>query len=144
MSVNYGFQATILAVFVLWQFLAYAGEPRPPTSPAAVKELMKKDLIGAGKEMLMLTVEYIPGGASLPHRHDAQVFVYVLQGELSMQVEGSPAVKLQPGETFYENPADVHLISANASPTKPAKILVFIVKDKNVPVSRDVASKVKP
>jgi len=84
----------------------------------------------------MLTVEYLPGGASLPHRHDAQVLVYVLQGELTMQVAGSPAVTLHSGETFYESPTDIHVVSANASKTEPAKILVVMVKDKSAPVSR--------
>ena len=106
---------------------------------------MDKEMIGvAGKEILMLTVEYLPGGASLPHRHDAQVFVYVLQGELTMQVAGSPPVRLKQGETFYESPADVHLTSANASRTARAKILVFIVKDKGAPVTRDVTPKAMP
>jgi quercetin dioxygenase-like cupin family protein len=89
----------------------------------------------------MLTVEYLPAGASLPHQHDAQVFVYVLYGELRMQIGGSPPVTLRQGETFYENPTDVHLISANASKTAPAKILVFIVKNKGARVSRDVPPK---
>src|SRR6202030_1066413 len=110
-----------------------------------VKQLIDEDLAGADrKELLMLTVEYLPGGASLPHRHDAQVFVYVLQGELTMQVAGSPAVTLRRGETFYENPADVHLVSANASKTAPAKILVFMVKNKGAPVSRDVPPREAP
>ena len=60
-------------------------------TPAAVRQLMTKDLVGtAGKEVLMSTVTYPPGGASAPHRHDAQVFVYVLEGELNMQVQGGP------------------------------------------------------
>jgi len=88
----------------------------------------------------MLTVEYVAGGASLPHRHNAQVFVYVLSGSVRMQVEGSPAVKLGPGQTFYEGPDDIHTVSANASRTKPAMILVFMVKDKDAPASIGVAS----
>jgi quercetin dioxygenase-like cupin family protein len=104
---------------------------------AAVAELMTKDLIGvSGKEILMITVEYLAGGASLPHRHDAQVFVYVLEGELKMQVKGGRLMTLRPGQTFYEGPGDVHLVSANASQTAPAKILVFMVKDKTKPASR--------
>jgi quercetin dioxygenase-like cupin family protein len=98
---------------------------------------MTKDLIGvSGKEILMITVEYLAGGASLPHRHDAQVFVYVLEGELKMQVKGGRLMTLRPGQTFYEGPGDVHLVSANASQTAPAKILVFMVKDKTKPASR--------
>jgi quercetin dioxygenase-like cupin family protein len=106
-------------------------------APAAVKPLMSKDLVAAtGKEVLMSTVTYPPGGASPPHRHDAQVFVYVLEGELTMQVQGGPKVTLKPGDTFYESPSDVHAVSANASQTAPAKFLVFIIKDQGSPTTR--------
>jgi len=84
----------------------------------------------------MLTVTYPGGGASLPHRHDAQVFVYVLEGELRMQVRGGPMVTLRPGQTFYEAPDDVHVVSANASEAAPAKILVVMIKDKGKPGTR--------
>jgi quercetin dioxygenase-like cupin family protein len=106
-------------------------------SPAAVMQLLTKELAGnPGKEVLMSTVTYPPGGASPPHRHDAQVFVYVLEGELIMQVQGGPKVTLKPGETFYESPGDVHSVSANASQTAPAKFLVFIIKNKGAPTTR--------
>ena len=95
---------------------------------------MTQDLIGQpGKEIQMLTVSYLPGGASLPHQHYAQVFVYMLSGRMRMQIKGQPEVIIGPGQTFYEGPADVHQVSANASATEPAKFLVFIVKDKKSP-----------
>jgi len=132
----------LMAGLVLWQMASLAADAQRPTSQAMVQPLMDKDLEGIpAKELLMLTVEYLPGGASVPHRHDAQVCVYVLEGEPTMQVAGSPPVTLRRGQTFYESRSDVHVVSANASKTAPAKILVFIVKDKNAPVSRDVASK---
>lgn len=131
-----GVRALLAAALGLLPMFALAG---PPAAPEAVTPLMTRDLIGArGKEVLMITVAYVPGGASLPHRHDAQVFVYVLEGRLTMQVRGSPAVTLGPGQTFYEGPDDVHQLSANASRTAPAKILVFMVKDKAKPASREV------
>jgi quercetin dioxygenase-like cupin family protein len=108
-------------------------------SPAVVKPLLTEDLTGMpGKEALMLTVQYLPGGASLPHRHDAEVFVYVLEGSLIMQVDGQEPVTLHVGQTFHERPSDVHRKSANASATEPAKFLVFIVKDKGKPVTQPV------
>jgi quercetin dioxygenase-like cupin family protein len=108
-------------------------------SPAAVMQLLTKELVGnPGKEVLMSTVTYPPGGASPPHRHDAQVFVYVLEGELIMQVQGGPKLTLKPGETFYESPSDVHSVSANASQTAPAKFLVFSMKDKGAPTTRAI------
>jgi quercetin dioxygenase-like cupin family protein len=133
------------AGLTMWQVQAVAGDKDPASGPAVIQQLLNKELVGVpGRELLMLTVEYLPGGASLPHRHDAQVFVYVLQGAVVMQVAGSPAVTLRKGQTFYEGPNDVHVVSANASKTTPAKILVFIVKDKGKPVSRDAAPGPKP
>ena len=129
----------------LWQMPLFAADAQQPMSKTVVQPLMDKDLEGvSGKELLMLTVEYLPGGASLPHRHDAQVCVYVLQGEVTMQVEGSAPVTLRRGQTFYESRTDVHVVSANASKTAPAKFLVFMVKDRSAPVSRDVAVKESP
>lgn len=109
---------------------ASADSPTNQVPAAVVAELMQKELTGVpGKELRMLTVEYPPGGASPPHRHHAQVFVYVLSGSLRMQVQGSAVVTLQPGQIFYEGVDDVHTISENASRSEPAKILVFMVKD---------------
>jgi hypothetical protein len=42
-------------------------------------------------------------------------------------------VTFVPGQTFYESPQDVHVVGRNASKTKPAKFLVFFVKDKGAP-----------
>lgn len=83
----------------------------------------------------MLTVEYPPGVASAQHRHNAHTFVYVLEGSVVMAVKGGPEMTLKAGDTFYENPADIHSVSRNASDTKPAKILVFFVKDEGAPAS---------
>ena len=96
---------------------------------------MSKELTGIpGKEALMLTVEYPPGASDPIHRHEAHVFVYVLEGRVIMQVEGGEEMTLAAGETFYEAPADVHLMGKNASATEPAKFLVFLVKDVGAPV----------
>lgn len=93
--------------------------------------VLSKDLPEfAGKEVAMSTVVYPAGVASPPHRHDAHTFVYVLEGSVVMQVAGGQPVTLGPGQTFYENPTDVHSTSKNASQTAPAKILVFMIKDK--------------
>jgi quercetin dioxygenase-like cupin family protein len=101
-----------------------------------VTTLMSKDLMDycPGKEGLMITVEYAPGGSSPIHRHNAHAFVYMLEGSVVLQLKGGKEVTLTPGQTFYEGPNDVHLVSRNASSTKPAKFLVFLVKNKGAPV----------
>lgn len=102
---------------------------------ATVTELMSKDLTELpGREVLMITVDYPPGSVDPIHRHNAQAFVYVLEGSIVMQVKGGKEVTLTPGQTFYEGPDDVHLVGRNASSTKPAKFLVILVKDKGAPV----------
>jgi quercetin dioxygenase-like cupin family protein len=101
-----------------------------------VTPLMTKELAGLpGKEGVMLTVEYPPGASSSKHRHNAHTFVYVLEGSIVMQVEGGKAVTLGPGQTYYESPDDIHTVSKNASDSRPAKFLVFFVKDKGAPAS---------
>jgi len=102
---------------------------------AKVTELLSKDLTNLpGKEGLMITVEYPPGSVDPIHRHNAHGFIYVLEGSIVMQVRGGKEVTLTPGQTFYEGLDDVHVVGRNASQTKPAKFVVFFVKDKGAPV----------
>jgi quercetin dioxygenase-like cupin family protein len=103
--------------------------------PNVVTTLMSKDLMDfPGKEVVMITVEYPPGGSDPVHRHHAQAFVYVLEGSVVMQVKGGKEVTLTPGQTFYEGPDDVHVVGRSASTTRPAKMLVILVKDKGEPI----------
>jgi len=102
---------------------------------AKVTSLMSKDLKDfPGKEGLLITVEYPPGATDPIHRHNAHAFVYVLEGSIVMQLKGGKEVTLTPGQTFYEGPDDVHIVGRSADKTKPAKFVVFLVKDKSAPV----------
>ena len=102
---------------------------------AKVTRLMSKDLAEfPGKEGLMITVEYPPGSSDPVHRHNAHGFIYVLEGSVVMQVKGGKQITLTPGQSFYEGPNDVNVVGRNASSIKPAKFLVFFVKDKGAPV----------
>lgn len=103
---------------------------------ARVTSLMQHELTTTeGQEGTLIEVEYGPGGSSAEHRHNAYAFVYVLEGQLVMQVKGGEEVTLGPGETFFESPQDVHTVSRNASTTEPVKFLVFFVKKKGAPIS---------
>jgi len=105
------------------------------TKEVTVTPVMSKDLTDfPGKEAVMITVEYPPGGSDPIHRHNAHAFVYVLEGTIVMQVKGGKEVTLTPGQSFYESPTDVHVVGRNASQTAPAKFVVFLVKDKGAPV----------
>jgi len=106
-----------------------------PTEAADVKELFAIDLADyAGKEGRMIEVSYPPGAQDMVHRHNAHAFVYVLEGQIVMQVKGQPAVTLKAGQTFYEGPADIHVVGRNASSTEPARFVVVLLKAKGAPI----------
>ena len=91
------------------------------------------------QEIVVSEITLAPGQpSSPPHRHNAHVFVYVLEGRVIMQVAGGKPVTLSPGEMFYENPDDIHAVSQNASDTESAKFLVHIIKTVGVPVTTPV------
>lgn len=102
---------------------------------AKVTPLLSKNLAEfPGKQGLMISVEYPPGAVDPVHRHNAYAFVYVLEGSVIMQVKGGKETTLMPGQTFYEGPNDIHTVGRNASKTRPAKFLAFLIKDKDAPV----------
>jgi quercetin dioxygenase-like cupin family protein len=127
----------ILIVLILVSGTVLGQQPSaPPQNPeASVTSLMSQDLAGlSSKEVLMITVEYPPGSVDPIHRHNAQAFVYVLEGSIVMQVKGGKEITLTPGQTFYEGPDDIHVVGRNASRIKPAKFVVILIKDKGAPV----------
>ena len=122
------FQKLVLALACLMSSTLLAQEAR-------VTDLFSKDLANLpGKEGLMMIVDYPPGSTDPVHRHNANAFIYVLEGSIVMQVRGGKEVTLTPGQTFYEGPDDVHVVGRNASKTKPAKFVLVMVKDKGAPV----------
>ena len=127
---KYFFPAFLTTLFSGIALLSY------PAAGAEVAMLFKQELADMpGKAGQLLTVEFAPGEVSAPHRHNAHTFVYVLEGSVVMQVQGGEAKTLTAGQTFYENPDDIHTVANNASDTEPAKILVFFIKDSDAPVT---------
>ncbi len=106
-----------------------------PAEAADVKELFAIDLADyPGKEGRMIEVSYPPGAQDVVHRHDAHAFVYVLEGQIIMQLKDQRAVTLKAGQTFYEGPTDVHVVGRNASNTEPARFVVVLLKGKEAPI----------
>lgn len=121
--------AAAIACSTFAVFTAHASED------VAVKSLLTKPLPELpGKEVLMITVTFAPGAADPVHRHDAHGFIYVLEGSIVMQLKGGKEVTVNPGETFYEGPNDVHVVGRNASKTQPTKFLVMLVKKQGAPI----------
>ena len=80
-----------------------------------------------GKKAMMIEVDYKPGQSSIAHKHEGTAMAYVLSGAVTSQVKGENAKTYKAGEYWYEPAGSEHLVSKNASATKPAKLLVFMV-----------------
>ena len=130
LSSSLGLAAALLAAATLAQGQTPAAAAPPPTVTPILNQLLPEY---PGKEAALLTVDYPPGGSSPLHHHDAYAFVYVLEGAVEMAVQGGEQVTLTPGQSWREKPGDVHTVSRNASPTKPAKFVVFFLKDVDKP-----------
>jgi quercetin dioxygenase-like cupin family protein len=107
-----------------------AEDTKPPLSK--VTKIFDRELPNVpGKSMRAVLVEYGPGAASPSHRHPNSAFIYatVLEGEIRSQVNDDPERVYKAGETWTEQPGDHHKVSANASATKPAKLLAIFVLD---------------
>jgi quercetin dioxygenase-like cupin family protein len=118
---------------VLFILLALSSAPALSSDNSQIEKVTKDLPDLSGKEGMVETVDFAPGEVSQPHRHNADLFVYVLEGSIITQVKGGSPQTVHAGEVFYESPTDVHIVSRNASETQPAKLLVFYVKAKGTP-----------
>jgi quercetin dioxygenase-like cupin family protein len=107
----------------------YAHETAPSEKIQVLQEKLLNNL--PDKKAMMLTVDYAPGQSSIAHKHDGTAMAYVLEGAITSQVKGEPAITYQAGELWYEAAGSEHLVSKNASATQPAKLLVFMVMGKD-------------
>jgi quercetin dioxygenase-like cupin family protein len=132
-------RAMLLALACGTLLSAHANAEEAPH--AEVVELFTKALPDyPGKEALMIEVEYPPGAVDPVHTHDAHAIVYVLEGSIVMGVKGGREVTLNPGDTFYEGPNDVHTVGRNASKTERAKFVVVLLKKQGA----DILTPVQP
>ena len=122
------------AVYATSFAAAYAAEPQPAAPSAKVTVVFDQALPNVpGKSMKGVLVEYGPGDSSPAHIHAPSAFIYatVLEGAIRSQVNDGPVTTYKAGQSFSEMPGDRHAVSANASKTKPAKLLAVFVLDSN-------------
>jgi len=117
--------------------LFLVGTASAQDAPRSVgKDLLVKQLGDlAGQEAVVRANLYPPGTSNPPHRHDAHVFLHVLEGQLVVQLKGGQPVTLNPGDTYYEAPDDIHMVSRNPSDKVPARALIFMLKKIGAPAT---------
>jgi quercetin dioxygenase-like cupin family protein len=142
--------AVILCAAVLESPLAWTQGPSPTMHPetkerarVALSQALPK-LNGDHLKATVVEVHYGPGESSPSHSHPCAVIGYVVEGALRTQVKGEPEAIYRAGESFYEAPNGVHVVSANASQTEAATFIAYFVCDHNTPLSSDVPERVTP
>ncbi len=95
-------------------------------------------LHGSRLQVTTVEVTYPPGGSSAPHSHPCPVIGYVLKGAVRMQVKGGAPATYTAGESFYEAPNGIHLISENVSAKEAATFLAYFICDHSAPLSAKV------
>ncbi|GAA1307709.1 hypothetical protein Psi02_45490 [Planotetraspora silvatica] len=83
-----------------------------------------------GKTFTSAIVDFPPAARAVPHRHGkAFVYAYVLEGTVRSQLGGEPVRTYHRGENWVEEPGAHHVLTENASRTRPAKLLVIFISD---------------
>jgi quercetin dioxygenase-like cupin family protein len=119
--------AVIVTGVVLVGVAAAKEAPREKVTPAFSEDIVNVP----GKKLVALIVDYPPGGKTPSHRHAKSAFItgYVLSGAVRSQVDEGPAKVYKAGESWTEAPGAHHVVSENASASKPAKLLAVFVVD---------------
>ena len=108
-------------------------------SPAPRPPVFQQDLPNLTMDDWQVTVSEInvpPGQVGKAHRHPGFVLVYVLEGAVVTKISGQPETTYSAGQMFYEPPGSTHEVSRNASDTKPARFLAFILAKKGLPLTK--------
>jgi quercetin dioxygenase-like cupin family protein len=116
-----------LAAFTSWTYTVASAHDAGEETTTLLQRQKLPDV--PGKQVLMVMVSYAPGQASTPHFHAGSVFAYVVEGEVTSQLEGQPPVTYSVGQSWYEAPRVPHLVSKNASATQPAKLIAWLLVD---------------
>ena len=119
-------------------FAASAPPSVEPQEAFKAKELLQMDLQAyAGGDPVLSAGEITiaPGASGSRHRHPGPTFVYVLEGAVKIELEGAPAKVYRAGETFYEDPHQLHISTKNGSKAEPARILVYHLSHKGEPLT---------
>jgi quercetin dioxygenase-like cupin family protein len=105
----------------------------PTTATTVIEKLLKEKIDGKEAKLTVMEWAYAPGASTPPHRHHGPVAVYVLEGAIESQIEGSPLMTYRRGDAFFEPAEGRHLISRNASQVMPARFLAYFLTPKDAP-----------
>jgi quercetin dioxygenase-like cupin family protein len=95
---------------------------------------MKIEYAKAGQaEVVSVIGELEPGGRTSRHQHPVPVFVYVLEGTITVQADGGQPREYAAGKAFIEDVNHWH--QASNKGTAPVKILVVFMGEEGKPTT---------
>jgi quercetin dioxygenase-like cupin family protein len=133
------FAAAVASCTMPAQVSAGAPHDQMPTHSHVAFSHALPRLDGAHLQVKVIEVTYGPGESSPPHSHPCAVVGYVAEGLLRTQVKGEPEAIYKAGDTFYEAPNGIHLVSGNGSDKQRAKLIAYFVCDHDTPLTVPVA-----
>ena len=91
------------------------------------------DLSTPGREGVQAIAEISPGAESGRHTHPGEEFGYVLEGTITVELDGKPAMTKKAGEGFIIPAGTIH--NAKNSSKAAAKVLATYIIEKGKPVA---------
>lgn len=97
----------------------------------AVRSELLSDPGLAGYKMESSVMTILPGAVdTVSHRHDCELFGYVLEGAVIVGLDGKEGQVYRAGEMFYEKRNILHTLTKNPDRKKETKVLLlFIIKE---------------
>jgi quercetin dioxygenase-like cupin family protein len=72
-------------------------------------------------------VDFEPGSFATRHKHPGEEIIYVLEGSLEYQIDGSPPVVLKPGDVLFVPAGAIHS-ARNVGKVRGAELATYIVE----------------
>jgi len=95
--------------------------------------LQRKDISMPGREAVIARVEIAPGAFAGRHTHPGEEISYILEGEGEILVDGQPALKVKPGDSFIIPNGARH--NAHNTGTLPLRMVGIYLVDKSQPLA---------
>jgi quercetin dioxygenase-like cupin family protein len=128
--------AAVVAIVAAVAVVGIQGLKAQPAPSVKRNVLLKQDMTIPGREAVMAQVELPPGSSEGKHTHPAEVYGFVQEGTITLEVEGQPTKTLKPGDVFSIAPGLAH--QGHNKGSVPAKLLAVFVAEKGKPLTTQV------
>lgn len=129
------FAALLACVFTTAYTQHEHTEKNATAAPAITFDLVMRQVLSdpelADYKMESMVMTLAPGAVdTVSHRHDCELFGYVLEGDIQIALVTKKPNTFSTGQMFYEKRNILHTLAQNPSQSKAARVLlIFIIKN---------------